>query len=753
MNGGIQLNLRIKGGRSCFYQWDSGQTVIVEHEGKIHEVHFAHKDDERSLTVITKEIENGVEANVPNILLQSAEDVFAYLVFRDADGTETRKAVRIPVIARPKPETYVYTESEVLNYAYLDERLKELEGEGLANAVADYLEKNPPQAGATEEEKKQIQQNKTDIEQLTKDKLDADKLPEAVNDALAQAKASGEFKGDPGEPGEQGPAGPAGADGAKGDKGETGATGPKGDTGPEGPQGPAGADGKDGQNGSDYVLTDADKKEIAELAADMVDVPDVDLTGYATEEYVKNKIAEAELGGEEVDLSGYAQKSELPTKVSQLENDKGYLTQHQDISGKLDASALPTAINTALAQAKVSGEFDGKDGADGAPGEKGDKGDKGDPGEPGQKGEQGIQGIPGEKGEKGDTGAPGADGAKGDKGDKGDTGATGAQGEPGKDGANGKDGTSATHSWNGTVLTITSASGTSSADLKGAKGDKGDKGDSIKGDKGDTGSTGATGQRGTGLLSVTTAPSSYTTAVGGITPKYRMALSTIKTQAGVTEVLLGDTIRYSYYHYPIAYLDASYAYCTTRVSIRGATGANGKDGYLCVTKAEYAALTAEELAQHYADGVRLVIVEDGYTNLVPKSTDAAGNVYRGCGYRNGYRLTSSGDMAVRDSCCVSGFMPYTHGSTIRIVGSSGDALSDAGQYIGLYGENYDIIKIEYASSVKATWEPRADGLWEMTIDTSKISSWSSAKHFRVSCSMCVGADMVVTVNEPIGLEV
>lgn len=52
----------------------------------------------------------------------------------------------------------------------------------------------------------------------------------------------------------------------------------------------------------------------------------------------------------------------IPTKVSQLENDAGYLTQHQDISGKLDADKLPQAINTALAQAKASGEFDGEDG-------------------------------------------------------------------------------------------------------------------------------------------------------------------------------------------------------------------------------------------------------------------------------------------------------------------------------------------------------------------------------------------------------
>ena len=64
----------------------------------------------------------------------------------------------------------------------------------------------------------------------------------------------------------------------------------------------------------------------------------------------------------------YALRSELPTvptKVSQLQNDKGYLTEHQDISGKLDADKLPEAVNAALAQAKDSGEFDGDPGAPG----------------------------------------------------------------------------------------------------------------------------------------------------------------------------------------------------------------------------------------------------------------------------------------------------------------------------------------------------------------------------------------------------
>ena len=65
-------------------------------------------------------------------------------------------------------------------------------------------------------------------------------------------------------------------------------------------------------------------------------------TGYATEEFVTNKIAEAELGGEEVDLSGYAQKSEIPTKVSQLANDSGYLTEHQSLAGYAKNSDIPT---------------------------------------------------------------------------------------------------------------------------------------------------------------------------------------------------------------------------------------------------------------------------------------------------------------------------------------------------------------------------------------------------------------------------
>lgn len=76
-------------------------------------------------------------------------------------------------------------------------------------------------------------------------------------------------KGDKGDRGEPGPRGLTGATGPKGDKGdkgergEKGATGAQGPQGPEGPQGPQGPQGPAGTAGKDYVLTDADKQEIA----------------------------------------------------------------------------------------------------------------------------------------------------------------------------------------------------------------------------------------------------------------------------------------------------------------------------------------------------------------------------------------------------------------------------------------------------------------------------------------------------------
>ena len=92
-------------------------------------------------------------------------------------------------------------------------------------------------------------------------------------------------KGDPGEKGDKGDTGETGArgeKGEKGDRGEKGEKGDKGDTGEQGIQGVQGVKGDKGDKGDDgakgdkgdkgdsYVLTQADKEEIARLV-DIID--------------------------------------------------------------------------------------------------------------------------------------------------------------------------------------------------------------------------------------------------------------------------------------------------------------------------------------------------------------------------------------------------------------------------------------------------------------------------------------------------
>lgn len=88
---------------------------------------------------------------------------------------------------------------------------------------------------------------------------------------------------------------------------------------------------------------------------------------YATESFVADKIAEAQLSGEEVDLSEYAKKTDMPTKTSQLTNDsnflssipseyitetelnaKGYLTQHQSLADYATKTHVSEQIQAAV---------------------------------------------------------------------------------------------------------------------------------------------------------------------------------------------------------------------------------------------------------------------------------------------------------------------------------------------------------------------------------------------------------------------
>lgn len=291
---------KIYDGRQAFYQWDLNQRVIVE-DKTITQVHFCNRTDDCALICETYEHNGLLVADVPNILLQDNWRIRVYAY----DGNATKHEQRFDVTARSKPDSYVYTETEVLNYETIKDRMDAIEGNltGVAEEIIrEYLE-----------------ENEFDVD------LTGYATEEFVNTAIEQIELLPGPKGDPGPQGIQGVQGiqgPAGKDGVDGKNGKDGTNGKDGYTpvkgvdyfdgkdgkdgkdgqdgytpvkgvdyfdgkdgapgkdgadgapGAQGPTGPAGADGKD------YVLTYADKQEIA----GMVEVTGGGGSGDAIEE-------------------------------------------------------------------------------------------------------------------------------------------------------------------------------------------------------------------------------------------------------------------------------------------------------------------------------------------------------------------------------------------------------------------------------------------------------------------------------------
>ena len=101
-----------------------------------------------------------------------------------------------------------------------------------------------------------------------------------------------------------------------------------------------------GDNGNWYIgSTDTGKPSRGAPGAkgdkgDKGDTP-VKGTDYWTASDKAEIVAEAAAA---IDLTSYAKKTEVPNKTSQLTNDSGFLTSHQDISGKQDKATLEADV-------------------------------------------------------------------------------------------------------------------------------------------------------------------------------------------------------------------------------------------------------------------------------------------------------------------------------------------------------------------------------------------------------------------------
>ena len=167
----------------------------------------------------------------------------------------------------------------------------------------------------------------------------------------------------------------------KGDKGETGDIGPQGKTGETGKTGPQGLQGNPGADAptitgitirqSDYHLivtlsngTSYDagycRGQAGAGTGDML-ASVYDPQGKRTDvfEYVDDEIAKiptpdvsAQIKAHNESVTAHPDiRNKIPTKTSQLDNDSGFLTQHQDISGKLDKTGNGSNVTAAFTAA------------------------------------------------------------------------------------------------------------------------------------------------------------------------------------------------------------------------------------------------------------------------------------------------------------------------------------------------------------------------------------------------------------------
>lgn len=105
---------KIFDGRTSFWQWDTGQKLIVLDE-TVTEVHFSNRNMEHSKRKPVYEKDGMRLCNIPDLLLQLPKNLIAYAYARDEKGGRTLKSVKYAVVQRPIPTDYVCGQDDVID--------------------------------------------------------------------------------------------------------------------------------------------------------------------------------------------------------------------------------------------------------------------------------------------------------------------------------------------------------------------------------------------------------------------------------------------------------------------------------------------------------------------------------------------------------------------------------------------------------------------------------------------------------------
>lgn len=163
------------------------------------------------------------------------------------------------------------------------------------------------------------------------------------------------------------------------------------------------------------------------------------------------------------------------------------------------------------------------------------------------------------------------------------------------------------------------------------------------------------------------------------------------------------------------------------------------------------------------DGVELnKLYISQHTNLVPHSIDTDGSLYNRCGYINGYRLNSTGELQKAPTTVTSGFIPCIATSVIRLAGI-GWLVSGVYQYLTYFDKNFNML-----AAINYDGEMHVFGNVTIDINKSNIESSSDCTTFKIAFTegadvsniayfrisgIGYGSNMTVTVDQEIGSEV
>lgn len=222
------MTIKLADGRNELWQWDTGRKVVFDDE-TVKQAHFQNHSSGYGRT-IDVDVEDGA-AKIPDELLQTALPLTVYAYVGEESDGYTKVERVFAVKPRKRPAEYVFTPADQLTLRKLESMIGNLDD--LTTTAKNNL------VAAINEAAKTGSGGAGSIDLRT-----ADGYIQYSNDGGATWEnliALADLKGE------------------KGEKGDTGATGP---------QGPA---GKTPVKGTDY-FTQADKQEVAEDAAAMVDL-------------------------------------------------------------------------------------------------------------------------------------------------------------------------------------------------------------------------------------------------------------------------------------------------------------------------------------------------------------------------------------------------------------------------------------------------------------------------------------------------